>query len=254
MVETSFRTFRLPPTGPGAAVRIVPAAPYSQRVIVAHERTGNPPEPQALLTLSPNTVDGTAVPSGTVAFSGRPGGAIPVFNTLVFTVPADVAVYAASGGFGPGPAPTTLPTFLAVSVAQTVPITFRTAPYPDQWVGRTTFRQHTLPLAGTQTICVSPGSPLPKLVIMQAEFAVGGPPVRVSDVAQELNNPAPAGFGSRGLSFTWNIESAMSFLLAPQQRLFAVADVLPQRLSVSTFTVDPRQDRGATGIPGPTVT
>jgi hypothetical protein len=232
MERTSFRTYGLRVVGApgGAAIRIVAAAHWSQRVVLDGAL--------ARVSVESNELD---IPFGLIPSSGT-------FQapTSILTLPPDQALFAAGAVVGAA---------VSVSVSQVIPYP-RT---PNEWRAierpphQTLLHQHALRPTGTPTSArrIAAAQERPLRVVVSRRTAAGF--VRLTSEPNELSTAGAGVSGAYGFVFGTRI-----FILAPGQVLFAAADpgavdpggVAPV-LSVSVEEIDPIYPYGATGIPGP---
>ncbi len=239
MRPTAFLTRDLPAQGT-EAIRIVGAAPYSQRVRLEAVFRGAamPPFPGTpLIAYSPNEL---TIPDPT------PAWAISIFRQ--FTVAPGQALYAAANLPGG-----TAPVGLAISISALIP-------YGTEEVGkdsRVTYRTHTLPIVGTQAIRIAAATPHAQRVVLTSEtVSITMFPdvfIRLTSSANNLALPPNPAFASPGGAYGYR-GGVRVFILAPRQPLYAAIDPgigAPFFLSVSAQELAPGDPRGATGIPGP---
>lgn len=227
MAPTTFRTRSV--VGligtPNAAIRIVAATPYAQRVVVLQTAGATP----AFVGFSAADLEtpGTVAPGG--AFQLPPG---PVVLVLAENQPLLVAATAAG-------------TRIAVSASQEIPI----GPSPTGVeIQPTTFRTYTTPVLGAQAAQVVPTVRTPKRVVARTLAGV----VFLSDSAGELNSGGPIPGGSFEMPAALTA-SGVIFVLAPNQKLSAVSTgvVGGAGLAMSVSEIPLPAIRGPTGIPGP---
>jgi len=192
--------------------------------------------------------------------------AIPFINVTVLA--ADQALYARAFEFVTPPAVIENPQ-ISVTVSQTIPIPDASSIIEATPLKPTVFRRFPLlnrtgtPLAAVPICAASMYPLLVQVVVDEITILPFGQwnAVRITSQPNELTMPPavvpalfpvliPAIGGTFGIQAI-SVEGAASFILAPEQRLFASVDGPPATISVTATELDPLSSRGSTGVPGP---